>query len=302
MDERIRNDRLTANDAFDVLSVKPSKKDILSAYWGEWKKNSGLEAFCVGACEVGDTPTILLASHLGAGSLLTSSLGFAAGVAMGVSYATHHIKRDAKEHGLELSPKEIALSVITAESACILSATGTTSTASYIAGETYSNTSPEGRLIVLSSLPFAYLIGTTAMSILTLNQKKEAGRMISEKGKIPELTSLVYNDLGATNGQAYYGFPFGEVLSNNNSITLRNKKSYIRIKEEELPKSYHEDFNPEENSLYLIHSNLAQYLPETRKNLESFLENSFEEIGALPSVVKNPLIHDHSHSHKHNHS
>ncbi len=293
MTEQRLEERITTGQILDVLSRKPTAWNRSYAFWNECKKNSKLEALCVGTCESGDIPISILLSSLGAGNLVSAAGGFAAGITLGSAYAYYHIKRDAKKYGVELSPKEVALAVLAAEVGCILGATGTTSGIGYITGEDYPLSTPEGKMILLASIPPAYLIGTSAMSYLSLLQKKEAGRMIAKKGALYDFMDLSHEELGVKTDDLILNSPnAGKVSLNQNVLTFHGTGSSLTIKEKELPTGYQKDFNPETHSLYLAQSPLARYFPDARKTLSSFVNGSLEKKGYSPNIVQNPFIHE----------
>jgi len=273
----------------DVLNDKAEFKDNAKAFWKEIKGNVRLEAACILACEAGEWGTEILA--YGIGLPFMNEIGILGGIAVGSSYALYHVYKHAQSHdGGKASLWDAAGYAATTESGCIIGAT----LAEYAAGKfiaTTNNPLDLNNIIVRgTALIPAFAIGLTLMSAFTYIKKKEVGRFVSEKDVLKNIKPQ--ENL--------------EYLLKKNKLEIKGKKSNIVIKEKKLPKTYHDDFDKNNSSLYVLQSKICRAKPEYGHVIQEYCEELFKQAGHTLTHVTNIYTcsdnhEEHSHCGDHDH-
>ena len=264
-----------------------------SAFWKESKGNFPFELKCIVTCEIGDisgTYISVLAQRVvdisdKFNSFLVDNcneIGFFSGVTAGLTYAVIHTIRDAKKHGVKPSLVDVLIAVGTAETGCVTAATGVPYLAGKFIGSSFGIPSFGDLLIRGGALLPALPVGLVAMSSLTFPKKSEAFRFVSERGVLTNVADIIKND-------RY------DVHVNSHSLTINGENSYVKIRERKLPRSYRDDFNPNDHSLYLVTSPTMRYFPEVKRDLTTLATEFFGEAGKTITPVENPFVHEHPH-------
>jgi len=126
-------------------------------------------------------------------------------------------------------------------------------------------------------------VGLGAMSSLTLPKKSEAFRFVSDKDSLGEI------------GESLQTYQPESIETNQSKIKINGGRSYARINEIIIPKTYQDGFNPEEQSMYIVRSPRCIVDSELSGNLETLTSEAFEETGRTIVPVENVFLHDHSH-------
>ena len=285
-----------AEDSWDGVS---SALDYAKGIYEESKGNLKPEALCISACTAGEIVGASLAYYGGRameevnqnqflqnlGEFFvnySNELGIPVAIAAGGTYIYNHVKKDAEKHGVKPSPLEVAYWAGTTESICVAFAVGI----EYAGMNWFGNfltgpLDPENLAVELTAWALAFLPATAAMSVLTFDKKKEAGRIIADKGKLYDVADSLRED--------------HEVSDNGNRIRVHGNQSSLTISEQELPQVYHRDFDSKKSSLYRILAPRAKYSEDARTSLEGLACGAFNT-AKIPHVhVKDPFSHDHPH-------
>ncbi|MBU4502456.1 MAG: hypothetical protein KKA79_07705 [Nanoarchaeota archaeon] len=254
----------------DVLNEDIQFGDKAKALWKEMKTNVKLEAACILACEFGEWGTEILA--YGIGLPFMNEIGILGGVALGGGYALYHVYQHAKAHNEGVpSLLDAAAYAGSTESGCIIGAT----LAEYSAGKfvaTVNNPLALSNILVRgAALIPAFGIGLTLMSSFTYTKKKEVVRWVSEKDAIKNIKA---------EGNL-------EHKLNKNKLEIKGQNSNMIIKEKGLPRTYHNDYDKDKNSLYLIQSKIARAKPDYGQIVQDHAEHLFEEAGYSINPVFN---------------
>ena len=285
-----------AEDSWDSVS---SAWDYAKGIYAESRGNLKPEALCISVCVAGEIAGSSLAYYSGRameainqnpflqnlGEFFvnySNELGIPAAIAAGGTYIYNQIKKDAEKHNVEPSPLEVAYWAGTTESICVATAVGIEYTAMNWFGN--SSTGPlelTNLAIELSAWAFAFLPATAAMSLLTFDKKKEAGRIIADKGKLSDVADSLRENY--------------KVSDNGDRIRVHGDQSSLTISEQKLPQIYHRDFDSKKKSLYRILAPRAKYSRDAKTSLAGFACEAFK-IAEIPHAdVRDPFIHDHSH-------
>ena len=283
-----------AEDSWDSVS---SAWDYAKGIYEESRGNLKPEALCISACTTGEIVGASLAYYGGRameainqnqflqnlGEFFvnySNELGIPVAIAAGGTYIYNHIKKDAEKHNVEPSPLEVAYWAGTTESICVAVAVGI----EYAGMNWFGNplTGPldlENLSVELLAWAFAFAPATAAMSVLTFDKKKEAGRIIANKWRLYDVANSLRED--------------HEVSDNGNRIRVHGGQSSLTISEQELPQIYHRDFDPRKSSLYRILAPRAKYSKDARTSLEGFACEAFNTAGIPHAHVKDPFVHNH---------
>jgi len=111
-------------------------------------------------------------------------------------------------------------------------------------------------------VPFAFGMGTAAMSYMTRAKRKESGRFIAPKSNLNEIAYTLrdegYNVILTEKGR--YGVP---------EIEIDDGNEHTRIIEERLPGIYKDKFDLKSDSLYRVMNPTAMYSESARNGLEN---------------------------------
>jgi len=290
-----------AEDSWDKVS---SSLDYIKGLYEESRGNLKPEALCISACTAGEIVGASLAYYGGrameainqnqflqdlGGFFVNYSneWGIPVAIAAGGIYIYNHIKKDSEKHNAKPSRLEVLYWAGTTESICVATAIGI----EYAGMNWFGNplTGPldlENLSVELLGWAFAFAPATAAMSVLTFDKKKEAGRIIADKGKLYDVADGLRED--------------HKVSGSGNRIRVHGDQSSLTISEQELPQIYHRDFDPKKSSLYRILAPRAKYSKDARTSLEGFACEAFNIAKVPHAHVEDPFAHDHS-SHEHPH-
>ncbi len=275
--------------------------DKLISFGRECMDNFPFEWKCISMCEFGDVLGTYAAATTSAYDY-SNEIGFLSGIGFGLGYAYNHTSKDAKKHGVRPSFKDSAMAAGTAETGCVTAAT----LVAYYFGSKYGIDFSDPVIIKevmenwklyaqdlgvrLSALLPALPIGLAAMSSFTFPKKSEAGRLVTNKGKLYDTADFLRNHHPVhDNRDRLRGFSTPTAI-------VYGMKSHVKIKEEKLPEVYHKDFDPDAFSLYRVFTPEAKYSRQAGKSAEALVCSVFNGMGLENHAhVINPFAHSHAH-------
>ena len=258
----------------EFLNHPYSSKDKGRAFWEECKKNLRLEAWCIGACEVGEFGSELLAYGNGWSDINTP--GLVGGVTLGLLYSLGHTYKHGRKHSKNVSLVDAFKYALSAESACVVSATGV----EYVLGLATVQNPLSGINLMIRGLGLvpAFGLGLTAMSALTYLHNNEAGRFLTEENALPEVYDYLTN--------MDENLP---LLPSDRRLEIQGTQSFLSVSERSVPRSLRDDSTGK--SLYLVKSPVCRYRPESRAVMREAVGNLFRDSGFVVEPVQNIFRH-----------
>ena len=283
----------------DAWDIKPGLMRRIDAFKEECIGNFPFEWKCITACEGGDIFGTYAAAFINFGS--PNLAGYFIGVGTGLLYASRHVSQDAKKHDMIPSKKDIAIAVLSAELGCTTMATLVPAIIGAVYGVDFSDPTfieyaKDFGLRSLALIP-AIPAGLIAMSALTLPQKSEVGRLVTKKDELYHVADALRDDYWVEDNRNKRG------SSAIPTVIVRGENSKIKIREETLPVTYQNEFDPEINSLYRVFAPTGKYSDVAKTSAKGLTCDVFKKIGLENHVhVKDPFAHDHSSEGDSNHS
>jgi hypothetical protein len=280
-------------EVLGILERDPSFTNKLKRFGEECVSNGRFEALCIGFCEAGELAGEVAAFNLNLD--YSNEWGLLTGIFAGGTYALQHVYRDAKKHlGRSPSFSDAFSWTATTESSCVGSATGTEYLAGKLLGVAAANPITGLNLAVrIGALIPAFLIGTAAMSGLTLRKKDEVGRFISGKNGLFVLEDELAREM--RNNSKINQNPLSNIKLSKGRLRIYGDSSHLDIQEKEIPRTYRGEFDETRESLYLVRSPLVRYSPGDKKDLLEYIQGFVEKTGRSIIPVKNIFEHDNNH-------
>lgn len=277
----------------EILDTPPTLLEEIFARPKEWNKNKWLEIMCIVASDAGNMAGTSLTHLYGMAIEYANIVGAAAGIGAGAGYASWHIRRGARNEGRDSSNYETFSAVGATESGCIAGTTLVNAGAGLLASD-YPFLSPEAAFIRVGGWLLSWPIGTAAMSELTLLQRIRLGRLITDKGTLPDLRDHLESEFEPVKDE----FPSANISRGvngfgHNYLRIHGRGSNLDIVERTIPKGYMGEHNPESNSLYVVKSKLNKYR-DVKEPLLSYVDDSFGKVGRITESIESSG-HNHSH-------
>lgn len=271
MSQAIESDRL-----LNLLNRNYSSKLKRGSFFRECRKNRGLEAACIAACEIGEFGSELVAYSQGLDDINTP--GLVGGITLGLIYSLGHVYRHGKEHSGKTSLREALSYALSTEAGCVVSATAV----EYFLGLATSRDplSTTNLMIRGAGLIPAFALGLAVMSASTYFHNNEATRFLARRKALPEVRDRLL-DSGVE----------GVFLNSERKLRIKGSESSVVVSERKVPKSVSSGEQDLQNSLYLVRSPVCRYDSEARVIIAKNIEQSFRDSGIDISRVHNVFRH-----------
>lgn len=273
MDTRNLEEILAHLDAPHPFSEK------LQGYLHQCRKNTGFEAVCIAICEVGEFGAEVASSLLSLPHI--NELGLLGGTALGGAYAVYHTFRHGRKHNALASLYDAVVYAGSTESACVLSATTTEYLAGKLSATPNNPFDPVNLEMRLAALPAAFVLGLTAMSLLTYRKQDEAGQVITLKGLLPQVKTNLSKHL-------QWKYP---ITIEKKTLTIAGSEEEIIIRERKLPRTHQKIYVDGAHALYTIHSPLCHYHPEFKEGIREILIEGFTQSNLEVQKTEDVFMH-----------
>ncbi len=267
---------LSLEPLMSYLNKVYSRADKRNAFLEECKKNAGLEALCIGACEAGELGSESLA-YYGLGLQDYNTPGLIGGVAIGLFYSILHTYKHARRHSQNVSVRDAVAPALAAESACILSATGVEYTIGL--GLAQPPLTPQSLLFRGIGLLPAFALGLVAMSALTHYYNREATRFLAKSHALSAVHSYASQLPG-----------IGETSVCVRQLTVKGTQSSLIIREQPVP-PFLRNIASTDASLYRSLASAVRCDSFAKKVLKETSHALFRDAGFAVTPVENIFHH-----------
>ncbi len=254
----------------------------------ERKKNRWFEWPCIAACEVSEHGTEAYVFHSLSQESSTNLLGFVGGLGGGFLYALTHNLLDRFRHKKKISFLDTCKYALVTESGCVIATVATDATIGQLGTLTnliqQDPLTPGNIALRVAALPLAYMIGIRAMSALTLRQKREAYRMMAQKGSLDKVEKVM---------RANFSSNCAVQRLKGRRLDVIGYTDIMSIEAKRLPRLERKDPANKDNLIYTVSSPTFMHTPELRPIVRQVMQQSFKEAGVTTTPLESLVAHEH---------